>query len=42
MIDTTGLKIEKEFATFKENFINKLKDDNRVEIADSPGDSESN
>lgn len=40
--DELADKIEKEFATFKENFINKLKDDNRVEIADSTGDSESN
>ena len=40
--DELAERIEKEFATFKENFINKLKDDNRVEIADSTGDSESN
>jgi hypothetical protein len=40
--DELADKIEKEFETFKENFINKLKDDNRVENADPSGDSESN
>ena len=40
--DELADKIEKEFETFKENFINKLKDDNRVENVNPSGDSESN